>query len=54
MKRSRKTVSINRVIDWFIINNNQITLFTYCTVPSYPKQELLKPGIIFYCVQFSN
>jgi len=49
MKRSRRELSINMVIDRSIIKNNQFTLFTCFTFVPKTDMGLPKTGIIFYC-----
>jgi len=51
MKRSRRELSINKVIDRFIFKDNQITLFTCFTV--IPGRGLPKTGF-FFCGNIRN
>jgi len=48
MKRSRRELSINMVINRFIFKNNQITLITCFTFIPKTGVGLPKTGIIFY------
>jgi len=49
MKRSRRELSINMVIDGFVFNNNQITLFPCFNFIPNAGMGLPKTGF-FYCV----
>jgi len=51
LKRSRRELSINMVIDRFIFKNSQITVFSCFTFIPKTDMGLPKTGIIFYCVK---
>ena len=54
MKTSRRELSINIDIDWFIFKNNQITLSTCFSFIPKTGMGLPNTGIIFYCIKLNN
>jgi len=51
MKSSRRELSINTVIDWFIFKNNPLSRFFYLfNLHTQNRDPTLKTRIIFYCV----
>jgi len=49
MKRSRRVISIDMIVDWLLIKKKQITLLSCFTFIPKTGMGLLKRGVVFYC-----